>query len=101
MLVDFLLQEGFQNITVLDISAAAIDKEKARLGEKAINRRLQHRCITGDRKHLLGMQRTRKRPQTSPRSARQNDWEDGGQRYVHQQPLTAVAAAVNTSACLR
>ncbi len=35
MLVDFLLQEGFQNITVLDISAAAIDKEKARLGEKS------------------------------------------------------------------
>ncbi|MEB0260351.1 MULTISPECIES: class I SAM-dependent methyltransferase [unclassified Mucilaginibacter] len=35
MLVDFLLQEGFQNITVLDISASAIDKEKARLGEKS------------------------------------------------------------------
>jgi len=31
-LVDFLLQEGFQDITVLDISEAAIEKAKARLG---------------------------------------------------------------------
>ncbi len=30
-LVDFLLQEGYQNITVLDISAVAIQKAKARL----------------------------------------------------------------------
>jgi ubiquinone/menaquinone biosynthesis C-methylase UbiE len=34
-LVDDLLQEGFQNITVLDVSQAAIDVNKARLGEKA------------------------------------------------------------------
>jgi len=34
-LVDFLLQEGFQNITVLDISEAAIEKAKARLGKKS------------------------------------------------------------------
>ncbi|MDR3694597.1 class I SAM-dependent methyltransferase [Mucilaginibacter sp.] len=34
-LVDFLLQEGFQNITVLDISSAAIEKAKARLGKKS------------------------------------------------------------------
>jgi predicted TPR repeat methyltransferase len=34
-LVDFLLQEGFQNITVLDISAAAINKAKARLGTQS------------------------------------------------------------------
>ncbi|MDO3643469.1 MULTISPECIES: trans-aconitate 2-methyltransferase [Mucilaginibacter] len=34
-LVDFLLQEGFVNITVLDISAAAIQKAKARLGAKS------------------------------------------------------------------
>ncbi|AMR32505.1 SAM-dependent methyltransferase [Mucilaginibacter sp. PAMC 26640] len=34
-LVDFLLQEGFENITGLDVSAAAIDKAKARLGEKS------------------------------------------------------------------
>ncbi|MGF7079075.1 class I SAM-dependent methyltransferase [Mucilaginibacter sp. UYCu711] len=34
-LVDFLLQEGFQNITVLDISEAAINKAKARLGEQS------------------------------------------------------------------
>ncbi|MCO5934742.1 class I SAM-dependent methyltransferase [Mucilaginibacter sp. RB4R14] len=35
MLVDFLLQKGFQNITVLDILAAAIDRAKALLGEKS------------------------------------------------------------------
>ena len=31
-LVDFLLQKGYQNITVLDISEKAIDRAKARLG---------------------------------------------------------------------
>ena len=34
-LVDFLLDEGFQNITVLDISAAALDKARHRLGKKS------------------------------------------------------------------
>ena len=34
-LVDFLLAEGFENITVLDISAHALEKAKKRLGEKA------------------------------------------------------------------
>ena len=34
-LVDFLLNEGFENITVLDISATALDKAKKRLGDKA------------------------------------------------------------------
>lgn len=34
-LVDFLLEEGFENITVLDISAKAIEKAKARLGVNA------------------------------------------------------------------
>lgn len=34
-LVDFLLAEGFDNITVLDISAKALEKAKARLEEKA------------------------------------------------------------------
>ncbi len=34
-LVDFLLDEGFKNITVLDISQKAIEKAKLRLGEKA------------------------------------------------------------------
>ncbi|MEB0262800.1 MULTISPECIES: class I SAM-dependent methyltransferase [unclassified Mucilaginibacter] len=34
-LVDFLIQEGFQDITVLDISEAAINKAKARLGERS------------------------------------------------------------------
>jgi len=34
-LVDDLLKQGFQNITVLDVSQAAIDVNKARLGEKA------------------------------------------------------------------
>jgi SAM-dependent methyltransferase len=34
-LVDYLLAEGFENITVLDISAQALDKAKNRLGEKA------------------------------------------------------------------
>lgn len=33
-LVDFLLDEGFSNITVLDISAKALEKAKARLGKK-------------------------------------------------------------------
>ena len=34
-LVDYLLDEGFENITVLDISAKALDKTKNRLGEEA------------------------------------------------------------------
>ena len=34
--VDHLLQLGYSNITVLDISATAIDKAKQRLGEKAV-----------------------------------------------------------------
>jgi uridine phosphorylase len=34
-LVDYLLEEGFENITVLDISAKALDKAKKRLGGKA------------------------------------------------------------------
>jgi SAM-dependent methyltransferase len=34
-LVDYLLDEGFENITVLDISAEALDKAKKRLGDKA------------------------------------------------------------------
>lgn len=34
-LVDYLLDEGFENITVLDISAKALEKAKNRLGDKA------------------------------------------------------------------
>lgn len=34
-LVDHLLDEGFENITVLDISAKSLEKTKKRLGEKA------------------------------------------------------------------
>lgn len=34
-LVDCLLEEGFENITVLDISQHALDRAKERLGEKA------------------------------------------------------------------
>lgn len=34
-LVDHLLELGYQDITVLDISAAAIDRAKVRLGERA------------------------------------------------------------------
>ena len=34
-LVDFLIEEGFENITVLDISEKAIEKAKARLGVNA------------------------------------------------------------------
>ncbi len=34
-LADFLLEEGYENITVLDISAKALEKAKARLGERA------------------------------------------------------------------
>lgn len=34
-LVDFLLDQGFENITVLDISAKALEKAKQRLGTKA------------------------------------------------------------------
>lgn len=36
-LVDFLLTEGYSNISVLDISAKALEKAKKRLGDKAIN----------------------------------------------------------------
>ena len=34
-LVDYLLAEGFENITVLDISSKSLEKAKKRLGEKA------------------------------------------------------------------
>ncbi|MFI5153115.1 MAG: class I SAM-dependent methyltransferase [Chitinophagales bacterium] len=34
-LVDYLLDEGFTNITVIDISATALEKAKQRLGKKA------------------------------------------------------------------
>lgn len=34
-LVDYLLDEGFENITVLDISAKALEKAQQRLGDKA------------------------------------------------------------------
>ena len=34
-LMDFLLDEGYENLTVLDISATALEKAKARLGERA------------------------------------------------------------------
>jgi SAM-dependent methyltransferase len=34
-LVDHLLEKGFENITVLDISSKALDKAKQRLGDKA------------------------------------------------------------------
>lgn len=34
-LVDFLIEEGFTDITVLDISAKALEKAKMRLGKKA------------------------------------------------------------------
>lgn len=34
-LVDFLLEEGYENITVLDISAKALEKAKQRLGNNA------------------------------------------------------------------
>ncbi len=34
-LVDCLLAEGYENITVLDISAAAVDRAKVRLGERS------------------------------------------------------------------
>ena len=34
-LVDFLLEEGYENITVLDISEAALDRAKKRLGNKS------------------------------------------------------------------
>jgi ubiquinone/menaquinone biosynthesis C-methylase UbiE len=34
-LVDYLLEEGFEDITVLDISAAALKKAQARLGKKS------------------------------------------------------------------
>lgn len=34
-LVDFLLEEGYDDITVLDISAKSLEKAKIRLGEKA------------------------------------------------------------------
>jgi len=36
-LVDFLLEEGYENISVLDISAKALQKAKKRLGVKGKN----------------------------------------------------------------
>lgn len=35
LLVDFLLDEGYTNITVLDISSKALDRAKQRLGDRA------------------------------------------------------------------
>src|SRR5438552_13943730 len=35
-LVDYLLQDGFTDITVLDITESALEKVKARLGEKSL-----------------------------------------------------------------
>ncbi|SHF26014.1 class I SAM-dependent methyltransferase [Pedobacter caeni] len=35
LLVDFLLAQGYQNITVLDISEAALERAKKRLGDQA------------------------------------------------------------------
>jgi len=35
--VDYLLAEGYTNVSVLDISEAAINRAKARLGDKALN----------------------------------------------------------------
>jgi 2-polyprenyl-3-methyl-5-hydroxy-6-metoxy-1,4-benzoquinol methylase len=43
-LVDFLLNEGFENISVLDISTKALDKTKKRLGKDA----QKVKWITGD-----------------------------------------------------
>ena len=34
-LVDYLLDEGYENVSVLDISERAIEKAKLRLGDKA------------------------------------------------------------------
>ncbi|XOV92203.1 MAG: class I SAM-dependent methyltransferase [Bacteroidota bacterium] len=34
-LVDFLLEEGYENITILDISSKALERAKTRLGDKA------------------------------------------------------------------
>ncbi|MFM9943733.1 MAG: methyltransferase domain-containing protein, partial [Bacteroidia bacterium] len=34
-LVDYLLEEGFENISVLDISEKALERAKVRLGDKA------------------------------------------------------------------
>ncbi|MFV0199801.1 class I SAM-dependent methyltransferase [Empedobacter falsenii] len=34
-LVDFLLEEGYENVSVLDISANALEKAKKRLGDRA------------------------------------------------------------------
>ena len=34
-LIDFLLEEGYENLTVLDISSSALERAKTRLGEKA------------------------------------------------------------------
>ena len=36
-LVDHLIEEGFTDVTVLDISEAAIERAKSRLGDKAAN----------------------------------------------------------------
>lgn len=36
-LVDFLVEQGYENLTVLDISASALERAKTRLGKKAKN----------------------------------------------------------------
>lgn len=45
-LVDFLLQEGFQELSVLDISQHALDRAKERIGEPAANVHWIHSDIT-------------------------------------------------------
>ncbi len=53
-LADELIGRGFHDITVLDLSAAALDAAKARLGERAAPR-----ALAGGRRHHMGSRRGR------------------------------------------
>jgi ubiquinone/menaquinone biosynthesis C-methylase UbiE len=46
-LVDFLLEEGYENITVLDISSGALERAAKRLGKRAGYVKWIHQDITG------------------------------------------------------
>ena len=58
LLVDHLLDLGYTNISVLDISAHAIERAKFRLGERAslVHWIVSDRCHIGDRKTPHGFQ---------------------------------------------
>ncbi len=56
LLVDYLLEEGYRDITVLDLSGVALDKARRRLGERASGVKWMEQditCFEAERKYGL------------------------------------------------